>query len=281
MKNLIATLFISSLILVQACDSGKAPKSRGTIVFGDSATIVNEKDPQYLSDNVTDFVPVKEEAPAKDTATIPQQTAVVETAPEEEVITKKEEPKNAAKGLEVPFKGLSIAVSGIEVRNNKTIDWNTAKGVAYTIEKGNLANASLSCKGATVSKVMQRIQTVVLVKTKSGRNIKVSGLPTYSSDWQALKGNTGSYSLSSVADNRLSYGQKFSLQATKNAVQKAARANRMNRKEEEELLSSVNRVRAYNQAPLSIALKSVIWKISAKDAAGKTIEKELRIDYDR
>lgn len=280
MKNLIATLFISSLILVQACDSGKAPKSRGTIVFGDSATIVNEKDPQYLSDNVTDFVPAKEEAPAEDTVTSPQQTVTVETAPPEEVITK-EEPKNAAKGLEVPFKGLSIAVSGIEVRNNKTIDWNTAKGVAYTIEKGNLANASLSCKGATVSKVMQRIQTVVLVKTKSGRNIKVSGLPTYSSDWQALKGNTGSYSLSSVADNRLSYGQKFSLQATKNAVQKAARANRMNRKEEEELLSSVNRVRAYNQAPLSIALKSVIWKISAKDAAGKTIEKELRIDYDR
>ncbi|MDI9319599.1 MAG: hypothetical protein QM530_03900 [Phycisphaerales bacterium] len=280
MRKLITILFISALVCVQACDSSNAHKTRGAIVFGDSATIVNEKDPQYLSDNVADFVPAKAEVSAKDTVTIPEKTTV-EVTSSPKPISNNEIPKNSAKGLEVPFKGLTITISGIEVRNNKTIDWEKAKGVAYTIEKGNLANSSLTCKGATVNKVMQRIQTVVLLKTKSGKNIKLSGLPTYSTEWQTLKGNGGTYVLSGVSDNRLPYRQQFSLKAAKNAVQKASRANRMNRKEEELLLKSVNRLRAYNQAPLSIALKSVIWKISAKDAVGKPIEKEVRIDYER
>jgi hypothetical protein len=239
--------------------------------------IVSETDPQYLSDNVTDLVPPKAEV-SVDT---PEVKADAPKEKEPEAPVAQNVIADQGKGLTVPFKGLSISIPGVDVRNAKQVDWNTAKGVAYTFEKGNLANATLQFKGASIIKVMQRYQTVALVKTAKGKNLKLNSIPTYSSEWQALKGNANTFAIAGINEKDLKFDQKFSLQAAKNAVQKSARDNKVNRKEEDELLNSVNKSRSYNQEPLSVALKSITWKITAKDATGKTFEKELRIDYDR
>jgi hypothetical protein len=64
----------------------------------------------------------------------------------------------------------------------------------------------------------------------------------------------------------------------KNAVIKAAQRRRINRKKIQELIALVHNVRTANQKPLTVAIRSVMWKIDGKDAKGKPFSKQIRID---
>ena len=46
----------------------------------------------------------------------------------------------------------------------------------------------------------------------------------------------------------------------------------------QEWLNTAKNVRAANQAPAKVVLRSVMWRIEGKDAGGKNFNKELRID---
>jgi len=52
----------------------------------------------------------------------------------------------------------------------------------------------------------------------------------------------------------------------------------MSKKKEQEWLRTVRNVRAANQKPLVIMLRSIMWKIDGKDADGKPISRQIRID---
>lgn len=265
------------------CGQVNTPKSRGEIVFGDSASIVTENDPRYLSNNVTDFVPQKpivEEQPAAQTAAIdtPKPAAAKPLA---EPITNTPPSLVKGSGLQAPFEHLNITINDVKGRTPKNIDWNKAKGASFTLEQGELSGKSLTISGANVMKVQQRYQTVVLLKTADGKAFKLSALPVSTSEWKPLKGNKGKYLISGIGGNELRYDEKFSPNALRNAAQRLARANRMSKKEEEKMIKSLRTVRNARQAPLSIALQSVVWKVAATEPSGKTIERELRIDINR
>ena len=281
MRKLYTLLFSSLVLGLSSCDSGTAPEKRGAIVFGDSSLIVTENDPQFLSDNVTDFVPQK--FVEKDTlvAVAPPKKDSVPAVVKPQVVAAESPKAKNGKGLEVPFKALNIFIPNIQARLGKNIDWNNAKGASYTLDEGELNNNALMIKDATVTKIMQRYQTVVLLKSAEGKFEKLSSLPVSTSEWQTVNGSNGKFSISGLGNAQLKYNNKLSPNALRNAGQKMARANRMNKKEEEQLLKSLRNVRTPNQAPLSIALQSIVWKISAKDANGKAIERELRIDINR
>lgn len=279
MKSTIySVLSLGFLVLLNSCGSGSAPKNRGPIVFGDSATIVTETDPRYLSNNVEDIVAVQHEVIAdtpKASESLKKDSVEVVVPP----VARKEELKDLDKknGLSAPFKGLSVFIANVEAREGKSVNWDKAKGASFTLQQGELNGKTLVIEGAGISKVMQRSQTVVMLKAENGKLFKLS-LPSSNSEWKALRGSSGKYTISGIGKGQLKYNGKFSPNALKNATQKLARNNRISKKDEQKLLNTIRNVRNPNQSPCSIALQSVVWKISGKDASGKSIERELRID---
>lgn len=262
------------ILLLGSCTGDSTIKSHGPIVLGDSSTIVTETDPELLKDNVADFQPVK---------TIIRDTVppVQDTASRIAALKKTDTPKAATppveKGLEIAFKPFTVFIPAIETRSFRQQDPANAKGVSYSLLKGKLEGNKLQVTGATVTRVVQRYQTAVILKDRNAGNMLLQSLGTYNSDWQNLRGSGGSYQLSGFSRSQLRHNT-VSGSSIRNAVRKAAKSNRLSRKEEEQLLHSVRNVRSADQAPLSIVLQSVIWKITAKDAAGKTTEREVRLD---
>jgi len=56
---------------------------------------------------------------------------------------------------------------------------------------------------------------------------------------------------------------------------------RMSRNEIADWQDFARRVRNANQAPATIVLRMVSWRIEGKDARGKTFNKEVRMDLQR
>lgn len=278
MRNTINILMLSAVFLYAGCKSGSAPESRGAIIFGDSSMIVTEKDPKYLTNNVQDLSPRKAEPIMSDTVKLPvvQKQDTLKTA---EATPKQETSRPVKlKGLEVPFKSLNMFIPDVVARAGRNINWNTAKSASYTLEQGELNNKTITIKGATVTKIMQRYQSVVLLQAPDEELFKLPSFPVSNSEWQTLKGANGVFTISGLGNGQLKYDPAFSKNALKIATQKLARAKRMNKKDEEQLIKSIRNTHTANQAPLNIALQSVVWKITAKDAAGKMTEHELRFD---
>lgn len=276
----VIVIFFFSLILT-ACSTQQAPKTHGAIVFGDSSLIVTERDPQYLSNNVPDFVP-QTAPPVTDTAhaaaPVQKDTPVTAKPPvQQPVVAATVKPANG-NGLQAPFKPLGVFIEGIEAKPARNVNWDRATGASFTWSKGELNNKPISVSGAKANKVMQRYQTVVTLQLPSGKTVKLPGFPAYTAQWQTLKRSNNQFITAGLADKQLRYESRFSPAALKNAIQKLARSNRMSRKEEEQLLRSVRNVRSANQAPLDVALQSVVWKISADDVKGRDIEREIRVD---
>lgn len=274
MRSLLCSLCsIGFLITAISCDTNPTPKKRGAIVFGDSSTIVTETDPRYLNDNVQDIV-IADQVKEADSPVI---IAKADTAKTEVKKEEAETPKNN-KGLSAPFKDCNIFIADVQARSGRKINWDKDKDASFTLEEGELNGKTLTIEGMKISKVMQRNQTAVMLKTSSGKSFKLPSLASSTSEWQSLKGNNGQYTITGLGNGQLKYNARFTFKALRNATQKLARNNRMSRKEEQKLMNSIKNVRNPNQSPCSIALQSVIWKISGKDARGKLIERELRID---
>jgi hypothetical protein len=275
--NLVVSIFM--LCLIWGCGNSSAPKNRGAIVFGDSSTIVTEKDPRFLSNNVEDFVPQKAVETIDTTAS--ETPKAIETPKANTTKTEiKEEPKpNSANGLNAPFQSLQVFMEGVNAGPGKKIDWSKDKAASFIVNDGEFNAQKMVVKGAEVNKIMQRVQTIVLIKRTNGRVYKLAALPSSTSAWQTLKGSKGNYSITGLAKGQLKYNNKLSANAIRNAVQKWARSSRLSKKETQQLLLSMRNVRSPQQAPCSIGLQSAVWKISAKDASGKPIEREIRVDF--
>ncbi|MBL7713357.1 MAG: hypothetical protein JNL13_12860, partial [Chitinophagaceae bacterium] len=267
---------------ITACNTASAPKNRGPIVFGDSSLIVTEQDSQYLSNHVPDFVP-QTAAPAADTVKAAAQAQVdtpkTAKVPEQQPVVA--ERVKTGNGLQAPFKALDVFIAGIDAKPARNVNWDRATGASFTWNKGELNNKPINVSGATANKVTQRYQTIVTLQLPSGKSVKLPGFPVYTATWQTLKRSNNQFVTAGLADKQLRYESRFSPAALRNAVQKLARSNRMSRKEEEQLLRSVKNVRSADQAPLDIALQSVVWRVNATDAKGKDLEREVRVDINR
>ena len=245
MKSVLYSVFsIAFLILQTSCGNSSKPQNRGAIVFGDSSTIVTENDPKFLSNNVTDIVPQKqtlavdsiqkaepiEMDTAKHVAAQPKATEVAKPV--------------AVEGLSAPFDGFEIYINGLEARAGKKVNWQKDKGASFSLESGSINGKVLASKVGTITKVMQRTQTVVMFKANNGKQFRLSALPSDQSNWQSLKASNGKYTIAGANSNDLKYTKKFTPNALRNAIQKWARNNRLSRKEEQKLLNSIRSVRS-------------------------------------
>lgn len=274
-KNHLYITAASFLLMASSACSNMSPgKSHGPITLGDSSTIVTETDPKYLENYVTDIqtkeAPEKpaEETPAKDTtaATTPSQPATEAPKPVAQA------PKG--NGLNIEFKELSVFIPNITTKTFGNTKHN-GNSAAYALVTGLLNGNQLQISGGTVQKITQRYQTSVVLKNEMGTFV-LDAL-NHMSAWETLKGNGANYNITGLDEKRLQY-TSASPANIKSAIQRAARSKRLSRKKEQELMNEVRNIRAVNQKPLEVVLRTVMWQIEGKDNKGKTFRKDIRID---
>lgn len=255
-------LFLPSLLLLVSCTGEHNPKSHGPIVLGDSSAIVTVNDPALLRDEVPDLKPVfKEEdtlSTTKDTAAHPDTPATTQALPKE--------------GLVVPFKEITVNIPGIQTRSYGKPNLQKAHGASYELTAGKLEGSQLRLSGgATASAVSQRYQTMLMLKDGSDELV-LESLPRKSSKWVTLKGSGGVYTIEGLNQNELDY-EMPSERTLRNAVQHAAHRARLNRRDTQEWLDAVRRLRSAKQPPAVVVLRAVMWRIE-----GPGFQKDLRVD---
>lgn len=271
---------ITCAIFIASCGGNENPNRGKPIVLGDPATIVTEHDSQYLQDLVADIKPIQEITPVADTNTAQQpaqQTQPEVTKPAEPV--KPEPPKEAeassGKGLTISFKELTVFIPNITTRQYKQKKAQNPNGATYELATGNLNGSQLKITGGNITKVSMRYQTVIVVKNELGK-LPLESLSN-TADWKILKGSNNVFPIGGLDAKHLDY-LKASPSAIRNAVSRSARNKRINKKTEQKWLNSVKNVKAANQKPLTVVLRSVMWKIEGKDEKGKPYQKQLRLD---
>lgn len=253
-----------------SCSDDGTSGTKGPIILGDSSTIVTESDPQYLQDFVADIKMVKQSAPpvSEPGVAAPADSAAPATAAPASVAP-------AESGLTVAFKEATIFIPGIETKTYTTQDLTNAPGASYEITDGQLQGNELRIVSGDVDKISQRYQTIVIAKNELG--ILVLESLSELDEWRPVKGKGNVYPVSGLGKKELEY--KSASKATiRNAVTKAARSAHLSRATQNKWVNSVKNVKAVNQKPLSVALRSVMWKIEGKAANGRRFQKQLRID---
>ena len=253
---------------LMACNMEQTAKSRGPITLGDSTSIVTETDPEALRDLVPDLQISEDRAVDTVVAAVPD-TATAAPAP-------KPVAAPIGKGLNVAFKEVTVFIPDIVTRTFSKADLQKARSATYELTSGKLPGARMQVSGATVSSVSQRYETVTVLE-KGAEELPLESLGKYSSAWQALSGGQGTYTLGGLEPSKLGFKQA-SAATIRNAVQQAARRKRLSRAATQDWMNAARNVRAANQAPAKVVLRSVMWRIEGKDAAGKSFTKELRID---
>jgi len=277
--SLAWSLLAGSMVFFTAC-SDPQNKNHGPILLGDSSTIVTETDPVYLQDMVQDLRPsiekeVEEETQPVATTTVTDTAKPAAAKPEE----KPAPAQPAGNGLTIGFKEVTIFIPNITTRSYNKQDLQKARGATYELSSGNLAGNQLRITNGTVQKITQRYQTVIALQDGNVK-LPLESLPTYSSAWTALKGSNNSFNIADLEANKLNHSDAKPA-AIRNAVQQATRKARMSRKEAADWQDAAKNVKTVDKAPCVVLLRNVSWRIEGKDAAGKSFNKEVRIDLPR
>ena len=258
---------VAALLLLASCDNMASRQSTGPIVLGDSATIVTEADSQYLQDMVPD--------PAFDasTATPAPDTAAAAAQPTRDTVASvpptKPTEAPAPSGLAADFGDVQVVLPGVEARGgNRSL--KGASSAAFTLSGTEFSGRSIAVRGATVKRIQQRTGYSAVVEI-GGKPVLLSDIGTMYSGWQSLNGKGGDYKLAQAAAPLA----KVSATTLRNAVQKASRKQRLDRKTEQKLLASA---KSLSTPPLSMQPRVFTWKIDVADAKGKSFSKEVRID---
>ena len=285
LKNIL--LVVAGVLFFASCDDNK-PTGSGAIVLGDSSVIVTESDPQQLKDLVTDLQPVippaenKDEDPGAaenkpDSSHKPMPAQAGATASVTPVPTT---PTPAAKivstgpGLKAEFKDVTIIIPGLTVKQAGNPNLEKANGAVYTLNDGTVNGATMRIIG-TVTKVSQRYQSVVVLKTEDG-TFPLDAL-SLTTKWEPVTGTNNTYRITGL-DAKSMKVYDADARDIRSAVQRMTQRRRMSRKMAQEIQNSTRNLRAVNQKPLFVELRSVMWKIDGKDANGRLFSKQIRID---
>jgi len=253
------------------------PKNHGPIKLGDSTTIVTESDPRRLQDLVTDLTPEIPTNSNKDTAQTPAATQPAQDTSKKTAVATPPPPPPAlpaGPGLKAEFKETSIMIPGVNAKIAGNSNLEKANGAVYTLQETTFNGKAIKTTG-NVTKVSQRYQSIVILKTKNGM-LPLDNL-TETTSWEQLKGGNGNYPITGLDENSLEYSDANG-NAIRNAVMKACNKRHMNRKKMQEWLAALGNVKKANQKPLVIVLRSVMWKIDGKDPQGKIFSKQIRVD---
>ncbi|MBZ0099233.1 MAG: hypothetical protein K8F30_09120, partial [Taibaiella sp.] len=268
-------IYILLLLLpaFSACNDSDNPTGQApAIKMGDPATIVTETDSQYLADVVPDLkmntgrpatiASTKPDSipPAVDTAQVSTQSATSSTP--------------AGAGLRVPFPQAEFFIPDITVKTYKEPNLETDYGASYEITEGTLVDNKIYIKGANIDDVYMRYQTIIVARNDLG-TLPLESLRKLT-DWKKLKGSNGVYEID-LEPKKLE-GLKVSNKAIRNAVNRDARNRNWSRSGIQKWVNSLRNVKSSTSKPMHTELRSVMWKVTGKDANGRPFQRQLRID---
>ena len=266
-------LLLLGCIFIFSCQD--APKkNHGPIKLGDPSTIITETDPQRLQDLVTDLTPV---IPSNITPDTPKAEPKVDTAHKTTVLATPPvaAPIPSGPGLKAEFKEVTIMLPGLDAKQAGKPNLINANGAVYTWINGNI-NGNVMRTTGNVTKVSQRYQSIVVLRGKNG-DLPLDDL-TVTTPWQQINGGNGAYPVRGLGENDLKFDEADA-NDIRNAVAKSCRQRRLSKKKVDEWMAVLGKnVRAANQKPLVITLRSAMWKVDGKDDKGKIFSKQIRID---
>jgi hypothetical protein len=181
-----------------------------------------------------------------------------------------------SKGLSIAFKEVTVFIPNITILTKGKANPIKPNGASYELTGGELNNNKLIITGGgTIQKISQQYQTIVVVNSDMGM-LPLQTL-SYFSKWQPLKSTGKSYEVTGLDPKKLEY-EDADASEIRAAVTKAIRAKHINKHNADKWTKSVHNARNVKQAPLSVVLHTVIWKIEGKDASGKAYQKQVRMD---
>jgi hypothetical protein len=262
------------MLLLASCTGSGDKGNRAPIVLGDTATIITETDTRYTKDLVADLhpsIPTKthrDEDDEQHADSSTQQAVTPQPAPPTQPAT----PGNA---FTITFKDVSVTIPGIAVKAYRPQDPLKANGVSYQLVSGIIAGTRLIINSGNVQKVSQRYQSQLVVNGTDA-DLALDNMTT-TTDWAPIPANKNVYIVKGLEAAKLQ-APDYTASNLRAAISRAARRHRISRKREQEYQESVRNLRKAGVRPLSVALRSVMWKIDGKDASGKQFSKQIRVD---
>lgn len=271
MFRLYSSLFV--ILLLASCGSDNNTTDAPPIEMGDPSTIITETDSQYLADVVPDLNlapdrPVRIASTDVDTSPATTDSQQTSTLPTQDNVA-------TGSGLRVPFPQVSFFVPGIDTRTYKEPNLEADYGASYELTEGSLVGNKIIIKAAEIGDVYMRYQTIVVARDKLG-TLPLESLRKLT-DWKKIKGNNDVYTIDGLEPGKLQ-GIKVSNKAIRRAVNRDARNRNWSRSGISQWQNAVRRTNSTSQKPLHIELRSVMWKVTGKDANGRPFTRQLRID---
>ncbi len=265
------------LLLTSACTYTGTQTAHAPIVMGDSATIVTETDSQYLRSVFSDYegadpvetTPVVPKAPKLDSpaATAPKTDTVATAAPPK---------KQPGKGLTTDFGDVQVFIENLRVRNENA-NAKGARSVAYGSDGTAFRPKNLVVNDGKAAGASLRQKTDFEVVLNTGKELlPLPSLGRQSTGWQAVSGKNGTFALNEPQAPAF----KVTNAAIRNAAQQAARKAKMASKEQTALLNRLSRVKTVDGDLLQARPVATLWQVTAKDAKGKAVTKEIRVDWE-
>jgi hypothetical protein len=276
LKTNLTYIAALSVLILSSCGASSENQHKGPIVLGDSATIVTEKDSQYLKDEVMDIEPrrVQEVDTAVPLPQSKEQTAV--PAKDTAVVAKQHQPEE--NGQAIDFGGAKMVLSGLRLKESRKQNTIQEEGLSYSLNSGNLGTSKLVVYGAKNITIKQRYQSKLILKSSLG-TVDLRDLGLYTSGWNNVSGsnagNAQSFGLASLS--RIAYAQ-VNNNKIKNAADRELRKRRTNSRTIQSWMKEIKRVRSGNDRPCEIILDNVQWQISGTDEKGKPFRKTIRVD---
>lgn len=275
--HIYGIIFIATLL--SACGGSSDPTGQAPpIEMGDPSTIVTETDTQYLVDVVNDLNMVSSRPVTIASTEVDSQVAAPADSAQQVVASAvpatTSEPVAGA-GLKVPFPQVKFFIPGISTKTYKEPNLETDYGASYELTEGSLVGNKITIQGVEINDVYMRYQTIIVARNKIG-TLPLESLRKLT-DWKKIKGSNGVYQIEGLEANKLQ-GIKVSNKAIRNAVSRDARRRNWSRNGIQQWLNSVRKTKNTSQKPMHIELRSVMWKVTGKDANGRPFTRQLRID---
>ncbi len=262
------------LLLTTACSYTGNQTANAPIVMGDSTTIVTETDSQYLRSAFADYEvanPV-EAAPVPENPKVDSPTVSV---PKTDTPVAAVVKKPTGPGLSADFGDVQVFVENLRVRNEDA----NAKGVrsvAYSSDGSAFRPKNLVVNDGKANGASLKQKTDFEVVVNTGKELlPLPSLGKQSTGWQTVSGKGGTFALTEPQAPAF----KVTNASIKNAAQQAARKARMSSKEQTALLNRLSRVKTVDGDLLQAKPVATMWQVTAKDAKGKAVTKEIRVDW--
>jgi len=270
---LYGIIFIA--VTLSACGGSSNPTGQAPpIEMGDPSTIVTETDSQYLADVVNDLN-MATSRPVTIASTEKETPAAAPADSNQDVAATVPNAPITGQGLEVPFPQVTFFIPGIGTKTYKEPNLETDYGASYELTEGSLVGNKITIQGAEINDVYMRYQTIIVARNNLG-TLPLESLRKLT-DWKKIQGTNSVYKIEGLEENKLE-GIKVSNKAIRNAVSRDARRRNWSRNGIQQWLNAVRNTKNTTQKPMHTELRSVMWKVTGKDANGRPFTRQLRID---